>query len=275
HHHLAEVDRNRFRDAALFGFDAGIGRRRVDEHEHGTTELFREAHRSERLPVSLGARVAEVAKDLFLGVAAGALDVADDQHRLPFVVGKAGHDRVIVGEAAVAMDLGEAGEQPLDEVLEAGAIRVPRDLDALPRRQRAVQLRANRVDAAAERLDLAIARKRRRQRVQRVDLFQQRRDRFLEVERIWHYRSSTAPAPTTFSMSSISFGDGFTRICELTSTFTRIRSGPSPVSTSNDILRSPRWREKISPSVSSVPRSAGRFRWIAPSPPRRSRLLTS
>ena len=43
-------------------------------------------------------------------------------------------------------------------------------------------------------------------------------------------------------------GDGWTRICELTSILTRSRFGGSPVSTSNDIFRSPRWREKISPS---------------------------
>ena len=99
----------------------GIRGRRVDEHDDRPAELLGEPHRAQRLAVALGPRVAEIPEDLLLGVA--ALDVADEQHRLPVVVGEAGHDRVVVGEAAVAVNLDEAGEQPLDEVLEAGAVR--------------------------------------------------------------------------------------------------------------------------------------------------------
>ena len=83
----------------------GIRRRRVDEHDDRPVELLGEPHRAQRLAVPLRPRVAEVAEDLLLGVA--ALDVADEQHRLALVVGEAGHDRVVVGEAAVAVDLGE------------------------------------------------------------------------------------------------------------------------------------------------------------------------
>ena len=97
----------------------GIGGRRVDEHDDRPLELLGEPHRAQRLAVALGPRVAEVPEDLVLRVA--ALDVADDQHRLPFVVGEAGHDRVVVGEAAVAVNLDEVREQPLDEVFEARA----------------------------------------------------------------------------------------------------------------------------------------------------------
>ena len=97
----------------------GIRGRRVDEDDDRPAELLGQPHRAQRLAVALGPRVAEVPEDLVLGVA--ALDVADEQHRLALVVGEAGHDRVIVGEAAVAVNLDEAGEQPLDEVLEARA----------------------------------------------------------------------------------------------------------------------------------------------------------
>ena len=118
-HHVAQVDGDRLGDAALLGLDARIRRRRVDEDDDRPAELLGQPHRAQRLAVALGPRVAEVAVDLLLGVA--ALDVADEQHRLALVVGEAGHDRVVVGKAAVAVDLDEVREQPLDEVLEARA----------------------------------------------------------------------------------------------------------------------------------------------------------
>ncbi len=95
----------------------GIRGRRVDEDDDRPAELLGQPHRAQRLPVALRPRVAEVPVDLLLGVP--ALDVADEQHRLAVVLGETGHDRVIVGEAAVAVNLDEAGEEPLDEVFEA------------------------------------------------------------------------------------------------------------------------------------------------------------
>ena len=83
----------------------GIGRRRVDEDDDRPAELLGEPHRAQRLAVAFGPRVPEVPEDLLLRVA--ALDVADEQHRLALVVGEAGHDRVIVGEAAIAVNLDE------------------------------------------------------------------------------------------------------------------------------------------------------------------------
>ena len=79
----------------------GIGGRRVDEGEDRPAELLGQLHRAQRLAVALGPRVAEVAVDLLLGVA--ALLVADDQHRLAVEAGEAGDDGAIVGEAPVAV----------------------------------------------------------------------------------------------------------------------------------------------------------------------------
>ena len=110
HRHLAQVEGDRFGDAALFGFDARIRRRRIDEDDDRPAELFGHAHQPDGLAIALGPRVAEVAVDLLLGVA--ALVMADDHHRLPFVAGGARHDGVIVGEAAVAVELDEIGEEP-------------------------------------------------------------------------------------------------------------------------------------------------------------------
>ena len=90
--HLAQVERDRLSDAALFGFDARIGRRRVDEHDDRPAELLGQPHHAQRLAIALGPRVAEVPEDLLLGVA--ALLVADDQHRLAVEAREAGHDRV-------------------------------------------------------------------------------------------------------------------------------------------------------------------------------------
>ena len=56
-----------------------------------------------------------------------------EQHRLLFVFGEAGHDRVVVGVAAVAVDLDEIREETLHEILEAGTVGMPRHLHPLPR----------------------------------------------------------------------------------------------------------------------------------------------
>ena len=63
-----------------------------------------------------------------------------------------------------------------------GPVRMTRDQHALPRRERSVQLAADRFDAAPQRLDLAIARVGVRQQPERVDLLQQHGDRLLEFE---------------------------------------------------------------------------------------------
>ena len=156
HHHLPEVDRDRFGHAALLRFDARVRGRRVDEHDDRPAEFLGEAHGAERLAVALRAGVAEIPEDLFLGVP--ALDVSHEQHGLPLVVGEARHDRVVVGEPAVAVELDEPGEQAFDEVLESWALRVPRHQHALPRGEGPVEIAAQQFDAALERGDLAIAR---------------------------------------------------------------------------------------------------------------------
>ena len=120
----------------------GIRRRRVDEADDRPAELLRQLHRPQRLAIAVGPRVAEVAVDLLLGVA--ALLVADDQHRLALVERGAGDDGVVVGEAAVAVQLDEVGEQALDVVERGRPRRMARHQHALPRRQVLVELAADR-----------------------------------------------------------------------------------------------------------------------------------
>ncbi len=114
--------------------------------------------------------------------------MADDENRLALVERGAGDDGVIVGEAAIAVQLDEVGEQALDVVERGRARRVPRHLHALPRRQVAVEIAAHGVDAAFEPRDLLVAILAGLERGKRLDLLQQLADRFFEFEEVRHSR---------------------------------------------------------------------------------------
>ena len=107
-----------------------------------------------------------------------------DRH--PFVRRGAGHDGVVVGKATVAVDLDEVGEQQAGEFEHARPRRVPGHQHALPRREVAVDVGADRLGAAAQAVNAALALGRRGQHRQRLDLLQEHADRFFELEKIWH-----------------------------------------------------------------------------------------
>jgi len=184
HGHLAKVVRDGLGDAALLGLDAGKRGRRVHEDDDLAPEFLGEAHHPDRLPVALWPGVPEVPVDLLLGVA--ALLVPDHADRLPVVVGKARHDGVIVGEAAIAVHLDEIGEHHPHVVEHVGTVRVAGHLHALPRRERRVDLRANRVCPPAQAVDLALALRRGRQHAEGFDLLQQHRHGFFEIQGLGH-----------------------------------------------------------------------------------------
>ena len=195
--HLAQVERDGLGDPALFRLDARIRRRRVDEGNHRAAEFLGQLHRAQRLPVALGLGVAEVSIDLLLRVAA-ALVMAHDQHRFVAVVGEPGDDGVIVGEAPVAADLGEVGEQTGDVVQHRRPVRVARHQDPLPGREVLVDLPAERVDPHVQTVERSLAVGGHRQHRQRLDLLQQQRDRFLEVECVrWHGQPRSTQAHRT------------------------------------------------------------------------------
>jgi hypothetical protein len=108
--------------------------------------------------------------------------VPDDENRLGLVFGEAGHDGVVVGKAAVAVDFREAREQALDVVLERGTIGMPCDEHPLPRRQRTVQLRPHGLNAPAQLLDLPVAGVGVRQQFERLDLLEEDGNRLFEFE---------------------------------------------------------------------------------------------
>ena len=125
--------------------------------------------------------------------------MADDHDRLPLVAGGAGDDGVIVGEPAVAVQLDEIGEEPIDVVEHVGPARVARHEHALPGRELAVDLRPGGAQLLIQALELPLARVGARQRRQRVHLLQQRRERFFELECLSRHRFciSTAEAQRT------------------------------------------------------------------------------
>src|SRR5574343_745988 len=73
--HHVQITANRFGLAALLGVDTGVGTRRIDEGHDWDAELLGQLHQAQGLAIALGARHAEVAVDLFLGIA--TLLVAD------------------------------------------------------------------------------------------------------------------------------------------------------------------------------------------------------
>ena len=153
--------------------------------DDGPAELLRHLHHAQRLPITLGPRVAEVAEDLLLRVP--PFLVADDADRLAAVLGKASDDRVIVREPPVAVQLVPAGEQPLDVVERVRTVWMPRHEDPLPRRQIRVKLGTDLVRPPSQAVDRALPLRRLRQHAQRFDLLQEHADRLFELEKLsWH-----------------------------------------------------------------------------------------
>ena len=156
-----------------------------------------------------------------------------------------------------------------------------RDQHALPRRQRRVELAADRLEPALQRVDLAIARVGPRQQRQRLDLLQQRRAIGSSKSSVSRGMTALIAARPTrrrtiCSTSEISAGDGRTRICELTSARTRSRL---PGVASLDLERHPPVaavaREDLAERSRACRGRAGIVRRIATSRASRSRTLSS
>ena len=111
HHGLRAGDRAAL--PVLLGGDARVRARRVDERDQREAVPVGELHHPHRLSVALGMGHAEVALRPLLDVA--ALLVADQGDRAAVEAAEAGDERLVVGAAAVAVQL--------DEVLAACARR--------------------------------------------------------------------------------------------------------------------------------------------------------
>ena len=128
--HDLEVAGDRLALAALLGADARIGAGGVDEGQDRQPEALRHLHQPQGLAVALGARHAEVAVDLLLGVA--PLLVADDHHRAAVHARQAADDGRVVGKGAVAVQFVELVEQAPRIVQQVGPLGVARELRDLP-----------------------------------------------------------------------------------------------------------------------------------------------
>ncbi len=240
HGHLAKVQRDGLGDSSLLGFDARVGRRRVDEHHGRTFELLGELEDAKRFPISLGPRVAEVPIDLLLGVA--ALLMADHGDGLVVKEREAGDDRGVVAEPPVAVELRELGEQPIDVVQRRRPVRMPRDLHALPGLESGENLGAKRMRSRVQLRDRGQTLGRLRQHPQRLDLLEQDENRLLEVQRLaragtaLHLRT-TVPVPQTASTSFTNPSDG--RIRRAVAARTRNPPVPPFRFTTTDTRRSP------------------------------------
>ena len=93
-------------------------------------EFLGEAVEAHGLPVALGVRHPEVARDVLLGRC--ALLLADDDDRPSVEVRDPADDRGIVTEAAVAVQLVEAIEDAPDDVERVRTLDVARGLHRLP-----------------------------------------------------------------------------------------------------------------------------------------------
>ena len=103
--HLAQVVSDGFGLAALFGVNARIGARRVDEREDRPLEFLCDFHYTQRLAITFGFGHAEVALLALLGGA--ALLMTDDDARLAVKARQAGDQRRVIAEAPVAMNFAE------------------------------------------------------------------------------------------------------------------------------------------------------------------------
>ena len=137
---------------AFFGTDAGEGAGGIDEGDDREAERVGHLHQAKGLAVAFRIRAAEVAAEVFLGVAAFLL--AEDHDRTAFEESGATDDGLVVHVQAVAMQLLEVVEQHADVVQGVGATGVAGQLDALPGVQVAVDLAAGLLHLDLEGLDL-------------------------------------------------------------------------------------------------------------------------
>src|SRR6202040_1617489 len=92
--------RDRLGLAALFGADARIGARGVDQRDHRNVETIRHAHQAGRLAIAFRPRHAEIVLEPTVGI--GAFFVADDADAVAAETAEAADDGLVLAVLAVA-----------------------------------------------------------------------------------------------------------------------------------------------------------------------------
>src|SRR5207247_145105 len=176
----AQADGDRLRLPALLGADAGVRALRVDEGDHRPNAALGQREEADRLAVPLGARHAEVAQHALGGRAAPLL--RDHHDGVAAKAREPAHDRAVLAEAAVTVQLDQVAAEDAQVIERRGAVGVAGELHALPRRQAREQLLLHAAALGAQAAEaLALARARARAHQAR-DLGVERLERPLEVE---------------------------------------------------------------------------------------------
>src|SRR5213080_210805 len=215
--HFAQIPGDRFALPAFFRIDPRVRALCVDEAENRPRELRRELHYAQGFAITLRLRLAKVSREPLLGVASFLM--ADHRHGPTMVFRKPSNNGLIVGEAAIAMQLHEVGEKIIDKVQRIRTLLVPRDLRALPGPQMDVKLPSQLGDLLADAFQLGVRFSVARQAPQFLDVFLEMLDHLLPFfELVFFFRShaptgATACSPQTCRIASTNSGDGFTRCC--------------------------------------------------------------
>jgi len=182
--------------AALLGAQARIGAGGIDEGQHRQIELLGHVHQTHGLAVTLRPGHAEIVLQPGGGVV--ALLLADDHHRLTAEAAKAAHDRLVVGELAVAAQLDELVDQPGQVVDEVRPLGMAGHLGLLPGGQTGIGLAPQFAQPRAQGVDLAVETAR-PGRIgeprQLLDLAFQLGDRLFELEIVLNHESPDAGRP--------------------------------------------------------------------------------
>src|ERR1700682_1211419 len=199
--HLLEADGDGLGLAPLLRADAGVRSRRVYEGDDRPVEAFAQLHQAQRLAIALRAGHAKASENiLFSGT---TFLLADEHDRFAVEARQPADERLVVAEAAGAVQLDEVGEEPLYVVEHVGTIRMPRELHHLPARQLGEDLLLQLGCAALETADLRVQRVGVARRgagggvpLQVGELLLQLQERFLEVQRVGGHRPFHESAPS-------------------------------------------------------------------------------
>ena len=99
--HFKNITPDGLRLAALFGINARVGARRIDEGKHWQLELFRQLHQAQGFAVALRLAHAEVAQPALFGIPTFLL--AQHHAWRPIEPSQAAHDAQVIGEVPVAI----------------------------------------------------------------------------------------------------------------------------------------------------------------------------
>src|SRR5882762_4701759 len=216
--HLAQVQRDRLRLAALLGVEAGVRALRIDKRKNRPAVFCGQLHYAQGFAIAFRLGLTEIAYQALLGIA--PFLVPYNRNRPPVEFSQSRDNRFIVAVAAVAVHLEKIGEQQPDKIQRVRPLRMPRNLRALPGPDVRVKFAPQLRHLLANALEFRVAVRASRKMAQLLDIFFQavdcalasslRRSLFSGTH---HITSSTACVPQICRTDSISSAFTVTRSC--------------------------------------------------------------